>query len=345
MKIHPPKGIFMSESKPLTPSEKLQALADEFNDLAARSKATAAKLQSAAYEAKSVEIRAELNKVLDEFIPTVDKSALKGHDIVFLINKTEEMGDGFSSRIGAAIDVARSLNAATHGHDTSVSAGLWESGSSTKWINLSDSDRMEKAREKSKSTGKELLPVAKDIMIGNTPDKQGERKKHYIVISTGSVSDNIDHTAQMLNTAMQMNSRVTVDFISFGTGEGNIKDLAAKLTPPSDAQKSGVYNIAKHEDLHGVVMSLLTNRFAGAAPDPQKPVEAPKAAAEETKTAPVATEAKPDAPVVAEVKKPDAPAAVVETAVAASAPETPKAVPAVTEGKGRRRWIVFGPRQ
>jgi hypothetical protein len=340
----------MPESKPtsqpekiLTQSEKLQALADEFNDLAARSKAAAAKLQSAVYEAKSQEIRAELNQVLDEFVPTVDKSALKGHDIVFLINKTEAMGDGFASPIGAAIDVARSLNAATHGHDTGVSAGLWETGSNTKWVNLVDSDRMEKAREKTKSTGKELLPVAKDIMIGNTPDKQGERKKHYIVISTGSVSDNIDHTAQMLNTAMQMNSRITIDFISFGAGEGNIKDLAAKLTPTTDAQKSGVYDIAKHEDLHGVVMSLLTNRFAGAAPEPQKPVEAPKAVAEEAKTtASVTAEVKPDAPVVVEVKKADT---VVETAVAASAPETPKAAPAATESKGRRRWILFGPRQ
>ncbi|MEZ0223493.1 MAG: hypothetical protein ACAH83_02985 [Alphaproteobacteria bacterium] len=332
----------MSESKPLTPSEKLQALADEFNDLAARSKATAAKLQSAAFEAKSQEIRAELNKVLDEFIPTVNKSALKGHDIVFLINKTEEMGDGFSSPIGAAIDIARSLNAATNGHDTGVSAGLWETGSNTKWVNLGDSDRMEKAREKTKSTGKEFLPVAKDIMIGNTPDKQGERKKHYVVISTGSVSDNIDHTAQMLNTAMQMNARVTVDFISFGTGEGNIKDLAAKLTPPSDAQKSSVYNIAKHEDLHGTVMSLLTSRFAGVTPEAPKPVEAPKVVAE---VAPVATEAKTKAPAATDVKKPDAPsAAVVETAVAATA-ETPKAVPAASEGKGRRRFIIFGPRQ
>ncbi|TAL27242.1 MAG: hypothetical protein EPN97_17845 [Alphaproteobacteria bacterium] len=322
-------------------SEKLEALAAEFNDLAARSKAAAAKLQSAAFEAKSAEIRAELNKVLDEFIPTVDKSALKGHDIVFLINKSEGMGEGFASPIGAAIDIARSLHAATGGHDTAVSAGLWEAGNNTKWVNLSDSDRMEKAREKTKTNGKELLPVAKDIMIANTPDKQGERKKHYIVVSTGSVSDNIDHTAQMLNTAMQMNPRVTVDFISFGSGEGNIKDLAAKLTPPTDAQKSGVYNVAKHEELHGAVMSVLTGRFAGVAP------EAPKVVVEETKTAaPVATETKPDAPVVAEVKKPEAPAVIVETAVAASAPETPKAGPAApAEGKGRRRWIIFGPRQ
>lgn len=328
-------------------SEKLEALAAEFNDLAARSKAAAAKLQSAAFEAKSAEIRAELDKVLDQFIPTVDKSALKGHDIVFLINKSQDMGAGFASPLGAAIEIARSLNSATGGHDTAVSAGLWETGNNTKWVNLSDSDRMEKAREKSNSNGKELLSVTKDIMIGNTPDKQGERKKHYIVISAGSVSDNLDHSAQMLNTAMQMNPRVTVDFISFGAGDGNIKDLAAKLTPPTEAQKSGVYNVAKPEDLHGAVMSVLTGRFAGVAPETPRPVEAAKVVAEEPKAAaPVVTETKSEAPVVTEAKKADAPpAAVVETAVAASA-EAPKAVPAApVEGKGRRRWIIFGPRQ
>ena len=331
---------------PKSLSEKLEALVAEFNDLAARSKAAAARVQSAAYEAKSAEIRADLNKVLDQFIPTVDKSALKGHDIVFLINKSEDMGEGYASPIGAAIEIARSLNSATNGHDTAVSAGLWEAGNNTKWVNLNDFDRMEKAREKTKTNGKEFLPVAKDIMIGNTPDKQTERKKHYIVVSTGSVSDNLDHTAQMLNTAMQMNPRVTVDFISFGTGEGNIKDLAAKLTPPSDAQKSGVYNVAKPEDLHGAVMSVLTGRFAGLAPEAPKPVEAPKVVAEEPKAVtPVAAETKTESPAATEVKKPDAPsAAVVQTAVAATA-DTPKAVPAATEGKGRRRFIIFGPRQ
>lgn len=315
----------MSE-EPKTLSEKLRAARDEFNDLATRAKAAAGKLESAMWEAQSSELRAKLDEVLHQFIPTVDKSPLKGHDIVFLINKSEDMGEGFSSPIGAALSTASSLAAATGGHDVKVSAILWEGGS-TKSVYLGDADRMEKARDKTKSTAKDLLPAVKEIMVGNTPDKQDARTRHYIIISPGNLTDNLDHSAQMINTAMQLNPRLTFDFVSFGDGNGNVRDLVAKLN-----QNAGNFLVQKHEDLNGVIMGILTTRFKGLAP--ARPVEAHEAeaanamegfvkAAAATTPAPeaakpaAAPQVAPETPKAAEPPKAEPPKA--ETPVAAAA--------------------------
>ncbi|MEZ0261510.1 MAG: hypothetical protein ACAH80_10905, partial [Alphaproteobacteria bacterium] len=122
-----------------------------------------------------------------------------------------------------------------------------------------------------------------------TPDKTTDRQKHYVIISDGKATDNIDVTAQMLTAAMALNPRITVDFINVGllAGDGNIKDLAAKLNAP-------VYNVAKHEEVHGAMMAVLTKRFAKVeAPKVEAPkVEATAAPAE----APVAVAAAVEPP-------------------------------------------------
>lgn len=338
----------MSE-EPKTLSEKLRAVRDEFNDIAARAKAAASKLESAMWEAQSAELRAKMDKVLDQFIPTVDKSSLKGHDIVFLINKSQDMGEGLLSPIGAAISVASSLSSATSGHDTKVSALLWEGGAYTKGLSLTDFDRQDKAREKTNSNTKDLLPAVKEIMVANTPDKQDDRKKHYIIISPGNITDNLDYSAQMMNTAMQMNPRVTFDFVSFGDGNGNVKDLVAKLTPPDAAQNAGSVLVQKHEDLNAAIMGVLTTRFQGLAP--VKPVEAHEAEATEAMkgfvkaatattapAAPAPEAAKPvETPqVVAEPPKAEPPKAEAPAVAAAQA-----AAPA-TPGSKKKWYKVWG---
>ncbi len=325
------------EKKPL--SERLRAARDEFNDLAAKSKAAAGKLDLLITEAFAQENRTELNKVLDQFIPTVDKSALKGHDIVFLINKSTDMGEGFFSPIGAAISTATSLAAATGGHDVRVSGLLWEAGNSTKALALGDSDRLEKAREKSKTTNKELLPAVREIMLNNTPDKQDGRQKHFIVVSTGSVTDNVEHSVEMINTALRMNPRITFDFVTVGTGEGNMQDLVSKIDAP-EARKPSYLLVSKHEDLNGAVMNILTGRFKGEAPKPveaPKVVEAPKAeAAAVVPEAPKPAEQQPKAEApktdIAQASKAEAPA------MAEAAQPQAAAVPAA----GKKKWYRFG---
>lgn len=309
----------MSE-EPKKLSEKLRAVRDEFNDLAAKSKAAAARLDTAIWEAQSAEMRADLDKVLDQFVPTVDKSSLKGRDIIFLINKSQDMGEGLASPIGAALGVASTLSSATSGHDVKVGALLWEAGSYTKAVALNDYDRIDKAREKTKSNGKDLLPAVREIMVSNTPDKQDGRQKHFIVVSTGSVTDNIDHSAEMINTAMKLNPRITFDFLSFGNGEGNMKDLIAKLTPSSEAQAPANLMVRQPEDLNGIVMGLLKTRISHAPMPVNAPVaEAPKVEAAVAPEAPKAEAVKP-AETVAELPKAEAPP--VATAQA-SVPATP----------------------
>jgi hypothetical protein len=299
---------------------------DEFNDLAVRAKAAASRLDTAIWEAQANENRATLDKVLDQFIPTVDKSVLKGRDIVFLINKSEAMGEGYQSPIGASLAVASELSAATGGHDAKVTGILWDAGY-TKSVSLHDSDRLDKAREKSKSAAKDLLPAVKEIMVSNTPDRQDGRRKHYIVLSAGTITDNIDHSAEMINTAMKMNPRLTFDFVSFGTGEGNVKDLVAKLTPPAGAQEVGNFHVPKHEDLHGVIIGILTTRMKGLAPDAQP---APKVEAAVVPEAPK-TEAVKPAEVVPAAPAPDAPKAEAPAVATAQA-----AVP--TTLGSRKKW-------
>jgi hypothetical protein len=282
----PPK----EEPKPL--SAQLRAVREEYNELAKRSQAAAAKLDPLIWEIEAKERRAEHDKTLDEFVPR-NYELLKGHDINLLIAKSKGMGNGYKSPIGAALDFALNLAVALGGHDTSLSTSLWDT--SAKSIRL-DSDRMDKAREKTESTVLNFTPVAKEIMVSNTPDRQGERKKHYIVVSDGMLSDNPEHAQQMIETAMQLNPNITFDFVSFGSGPLN--DLASRIKAPTEAQKVVLHNVATPEEFRGVMMRLLADRFGGqAAPKVEAPkAEAAAAPAEPPAPAPAPAAQKQEAP-------------------------------------------------
>jgi hypothetical protein len=265
------------EKKPY--SAELRAVRDEFNDIAKRAQEAAKKLDSLIWKAEDAERRAAHDKVLDQFVDRRHE-LLKGHDVTFYIAKTQGMGEGYNSPVGAVISTAQDINfAVDSSHGVNFSAALYDT--TTKGLNLTNSDRLDKARDKTANQACDLQPIAKEILVNNTPDKASDRQKHYIIISEGKATDNVDVTAQMLTAAMALNPRITVDFISVGTGEGNIKDLAAKLNAP-------VHTVAKHEELKGAMIAVLTTRFAK--------VEAPKVEAPKAET-PVAT------PAVVEVTK------------------------------------------
>ena len=268
----------MSE-EPKPYSAELRAVRDQFNEIAKNALETTKKLDALIWKAEAAERRAGHDKVLDQF---VDRryELLQGHDITFYIAKTAGMGEGYNSPVGAAIDTAQKLVfAIDSSHGAGISASLYDTG--IKGLRLMDSDKLDKARDKTTNETHDLQPIAKEILVSNTPDKATERQKHYVIISDGKATDNVDVTAQMLTAAMALNPRITVDFINVGqlAGDGNIKDLAAKLNAP-------VYNVAKHEDVHGAMMAVLTKRFAKVeAPK----VEAPKV--EEPVAVPAAVEA------------------------------------------------------
>ena len=268
--------------KPL--SEQLRSIKDEYSDLAKRIKDSTSRLDKLIWDAETKERRVALDKTVDEFVPH-NYEALKGHDVTFLIAKSKGMGEGYNSPIGAAIEGAFKVYVAVSGHDTGVFTVLWDT--STKDLRM-DFDRMEKAREKTENTVKNLMPAVRDIMISNTPDKQRDRQKHYIIVCDGDVSDNIDHSVQMIEHAMQLNSKVTFDFINVGTG--NLKDLAARVKAPAEAQKPGFYGVSKAEELNGTMMCVLAGRFTAKQEAPKVDTvqaEAPKA--ETPKPVPAAT--------------------------------------------------------
>lgn len=256
----------MSE-EPKPYSAELRAVRDEFNDIAKRAQETVKKLDSLIWKAEAAELRAKHDKVLDQFVAR-DYERLKGHDVSIYISKTPAMGQGYNSPLGAAIGVAADINfALDSSHGASVSVATYEGP--TRSVRLSNADGLDKARDKTTNEVRDLQPVAKEILVSNTPDKATDRQKHYIIISDGKATDNIDVTAQMLTAAQALNPRITIDFINIGekAAEGNIKDLAAKLNAP-------VYNVAKHEEVQGAMITVLKARFVKVeAPK----VEAPKA--------------------------------------------------------------------
>jgi hypothetical protein len=276
----------MSEA-PKPYSAELRAVRDQFNEIAKNAMETTKKLDTLIWKAEAAELRAKHDKVLDQFVDRRHE-LLAGHDVTFYIAKTAGMGEGYNSPVGAVLNTAQNIAfAVDSAHGANFAAATYDTG--TKWLRLTDSDKLDKARDKTTNETHDLQPIAKEILVGNTPDKATERQKHYVIISDGKATDNIDVTAQMLTAAMALNPRITVDFINVGekAGEGNIKDLAAKLGAP-------VYNVAKHEDVHGAMMAVLTKRFAKVeAPKVEAPkVEATAAPAE----APVAVAAAVEPP-------------------------------------------------
>jgi hypothetical protein len=268
----------MEKDMPKNHSSELRKLRAEFAEIAAKTKEALGKLDSAIFAAESAERRAELDAVLDEFVPG-SKDALKGHDVSFYINKSKDMGEGYSSRIGTAVWTAFSISSAISGHDdVTVSASLFTSGSPSS-VNVRSGDRIDRALEKSDKDAKELNPVAKEIMIANTPDKQTASQKHYVIVTDGTVTDSIEHAAQMLEMAMTLNEKVSIDFVSYGDGSGNVAELAKLLQNSKGAERVALHSVEKPEDTRAVVMGALEARFAKktaaapAAPKPEKKEE------------------------------------------------------------------------
>jgi hypothetical protein len=261
------------ESKPI--SSQLETLRDQFARAAEEAKARVAELDKLIVEAKASERRKSLDETLDLF--THDYATLRGHDVTFLIAKTKAMGEkgkeeGAQSPLATALTFAKTLSEAAETHDLNISAGVWDKNS--KWLRLKDSDCVEKACEKP-GDGAELAPLAKEIMLANTPDRAGARNKHYIVITDGAVTDDPTHAAQLIATALSFNPKLSFDFITLGNGDGNVLELVAKIE--AAGHKPGIHAAAKAENLEGAVLEALTARFAPATPAPEaKPATAAK---------------------------------------------------------------------
>lgn len=256
------------EQKPL--SAELKALRAEFAEVADRSKKAVAQLDTAIFKAEMAELAERNGKVVDEFALPGNRASLDGHDITILINKSKDMGAGFDSNIGAAINATGKMIGAVQGRDTVISAALFDTGSARSL--RFDADRLDKAREKTEANNKDLLVAVKDIMVANTPDKVTARHKHYVIITDGSLSANEEATVQMMETTLRHNPKVTFDFINIGEG-GNIANLVGMIHTAASATVPAVHQIADKESiwqtLTGVVKGRLQQTQAPAAEAPK----------------------------------------------------------------------------
>ncbi len=261
------------EPKPL--SAELKALRAEFAEVAERSKKALSQLDTAIFKAEMSELKDANNKVLDEFTLPGNRSSIAGHDVVILINKSKDMGEGYNSPIGAAIAAAGKMSAAASGNDGIVSAALYDTGTANH-LRLNDSDRTDKARAKTEKNDKNLFGVVREIMIANTSDKPAARTKHYVIVSDGNATDNLEATAQLIETTLRHNPKVTFDFINIGTNAGNIPTLAGLVNAAAPALAPAVHHAEKADDIWGVLTAVVKARLAQTQAAPQ---EAPKAVA------------------------------------------------------------------
>ena len=101
-------------------------------------------------------------------------------------------------------------------------------------------------------------------MISNTPDKANERSKHYIIVSDGSITDNVEHAVQMIEATLLYNKKATFDFITVGSTGGNIAEIAQKANHSTVAARVGFHKAEKAEDIWAAVTGVLKNRIAAA---------------------------------------------------------------------------------
>lgn len=283
----------MANEEPKPFSSELKALRDEFKEVAERTKQAIAKLDSAIWKQEILELHQANDKVVSEFAPPGDIEAVRARDITLLINKSKDMGDGRKSSVGAAVDVANRLHLVLgKDRDVTLSASLWEKGA-PKGLRLGDYDRIDKALEKTEANDKDIVPALRDIMVANTPDKVTDRNKHYVIISDGNATDNLEHAMQMIEATLLYNKHVTFDFVTVGEAQGNLSQLAAKVSDSTVAARVGFHTAKTQDDVWGTVTGVLKDRIsaspwvkpeepkAEAAPEEKKEQKAasPKAAA------------------------------------------------------------------
>lgn len=261
--------------QPSKSSKELTALRDEF---AASAKKTLAGFDKMIWEAQVAEALQEKNAVLAQFVPGSDTAALAGHDVVFLINKSKGMGGGMESALGVAVDTMYQVSYATKSIEGfTLAAKLWGGAGGTNGIFLGSYDIVKKAGDATDADSKDFLPVAKEILAANTPDKVSDRQTHYIVICDGNISGSLELSSSILGAVAGFNPKATFDFVVCGAEGGNVDKLTWAAAQGPRLTRAGGY-----AELPAVIMNVLKARLTeGASLKPKAapaapPVDVPK---------------------------------------------------------------------
>ncbi|HYD19210.1 MAG TPA: hypothetical protein VEF76_12095 [Patescibacteria group bacterium] len=252
----------MAHDEPKKFSDELKALRAEFAEVAEKSKAAIAHLNSAIFKQELTELRQEQDKTVAAFAHNGSLESVGNRDVTVLVNKSKDMGHGLNSPLGQAIDAAAKLRFAAQGnYDLNVSVQTFEAGAS-KGVNISDYDRMDKAREKTEANSKEIVPALREITVANTPDKDYVRNRHYVIITDGSVSDNTDAAARLIDATLRGNPKATFDFISVGAGSGNVAEIVSKVQVSDESRRPVIHNVPSHEGIWTTFTNVLRGRIA-----------------------------------------------------------------------------------
>ena len=266
----------MANDEPKKFSDELKALRAEFAEVAEKSKAAVAHLTTAIFKQEMLELRQQQDTVVATFAHHGVLESVGNRDVTILVNKSKDMGNGLNSALGQGIDAAARLRLAAHNtYDMGVSASIFEAGAS-KSVNISDYDRMEKAREKTEANNKELVLSLREIMVSNTPDKEYTRNRHYVIVSDGSITDSVDAAAKLIEGTLRSNPKATFDFINVGANAGNIHELVAKVQVADEAQRPRIHAAEKAEDIWSTFNAALRTRI-GETPYVKPAPDAPAA--------------------------------------------------------------------
>lgn len=236
----------------------------EYRQIAAEFADKASKLEPhiACLEEKA---RKKQKEALLKDISAGGAAAFENRDVVFLINRSAAMGEGFAGFAGSAVLAAMELHDAAQLCDNAkISASFWGSGSSVA-VKFGDFGAIDALVSKTApATATDILPVAKEILTANTPDRADGRPRHYIIVAPVEMATDRVAAKKIMEAVLAFNPAATIDVVLCGKMDVKAFAVASSVTPVlgDDCPLAGV---EKPENLAARIKTLLGARLGGKA--------------------------------------------------------------------------------
>lgn len=262
----------MSNSAPSSNPSSLEELRELRSYFAAEAAKASQKLHDVDQliaEAEKAQQAAAREAAVKAYLPGDDKAVLNGHDFVFLVNNTKDAGHGPESLLGASVAPAynfRSTLASAGLSSTTVKTLFWGGKTVGNSMDL-DSKFGAAAYSTSGTVSHKILPLAKHILNASVPDKKTERPVHYVIMSDGTLDDDVATTASILDAASRMNPNATFDFIVCNArGATAVERLVNTWNDLGGAKKANAVRVYTPTQLDEAVKGVIKARLGGAVP-------------------------------------------------------------------------------
>lgn len=280
--------------------DQLRISRADYADIAKQTQQTLAVLD---FEIAKLEMLARKNQQRDyaRMLSPEAVENLTGREIVFLINRSSAMGEGFAAYIGAAVRAAAEVKSAadivvddiraakikalkeeakergeveptidprTISVPMSIGAAFWGSGN-TVAVKFDDAGALQSLVGKTApGTARDLLPVAKEMLNRNTPDVAPSLHRHYVLITPNTVADDAVAAAEIINAASLLNPRLTLDIVVCGRYDaGNVDQIAPRV------RGTNVFEASSADEVKQAIDALVKKRVAGSTVTPKNNME------------------------------------------------------------------------